>query len=310
VSGPVLVTGAAGFIGAAVVRRLAADGIDTVALVRDGARAGRLAGLDASTRMLEADLTDPDALFSAVESVRPAACVHLAAGGAVAGRDELEALVAANTLASARLAEALAAAGCRRLVTAGSSSEYGPCDEAMDEERAPRPDDVYGVSKLAGGLLAAAVGARTGMGTMHLRIFSAYGPGEDPRRLVPSVAELLLSGLPVELTGGRQVRDFVYVSDVADAFARALQNDASGVTLNVGSGRQTSVRELCLTLCELTSADPRLLRFDAQPYRPRERFSWRADTAHAERVLGWRAQTPLREGLRRTVSVLQGRAAA
>ena len=309
-SGPVLVTGAGGFVGAAVVRRLAADGIETVALVRDAARAPRLDGLRGRVRLVEAELADAEALLEALRAVRPKACLHLAAGGAVAGRDQLESLLAVNTLATARLACELAELGCERLVTAGSSSEYGPVAGAMAEALLPQPDDIYGVSKLAGGLLARALAAQAGMQSLHLRIFSAYGPGEDRRRLVASVAERLLAGRPVELTPGAQVRDFVYVDDVASAFARALRCQASGVSLNVGSGRETSVRELCLLLCELAGADPALLRFGALPYRHGERFSWRADTRAAERLLGWRATTSLRDGLAQTIAALRVEAAA
>jgi dolichol-phosphate mannosyltransferase len=233
--------------------------------------------------------------------------VHLAAVGAVArDDDELERLFAANALAPASLARALAAAGCRRLVTAGSSSEYGPVAGPMAEPGPCAPDDAYGVAKLAGGQLARLVGRELGLETVHLRLFSVYGPREDPRRLVMSVVRALLAGRTVPLTPGRQVRDFVYVDDAAEALlAAAFQAGVEGLTVNVGSGIETTVRDLCLHLADATGGH-HLLRFGALPYRDPERFEWRAATALAERSLGWTARTELQSGLRRTIDFERG----
>ena len=97
------------------------------------------------------------------------------------------------------------------------------------------------------------VARQHGLESAHLRLFSVYGPGEDPRRLVPSVVANLLAGRPVALTPGEQVRDFVYVDDVAAALVdAALRPGIDGLTVNVGTGVQTSVRDLCLKVAALT----------------------------------------------------------
>lgn len=297
----VLVTGASGFVGAAVVRRAVALGLPVTALVGPASDIARLAPLARDIDIARADITDTRALAAAVADARPELCIHLAAAGAVVREDALDLLLAANALAPARLAHALAAAGARRLVTAGSSSEYGTVEGPMDESRACDPDDPYGVSKLAGGLLARVAGRDAGLETAHLRLFSVYGPGEDPRRLVTSVVRALVAGRPLELTPGEQVRDFVYVDDVAEALlTAALAPEVDGLTVNVGTGVETTVRDLCLRIAGLTGGDD-LLDFGARPYRPGERFHWRAATEHAQRTLGWRSRTSLDEGLRLTV---------
>ena len=297
-----LVTGAGGFVGAAVVRLAVARGLPVVAAVGPRSRIDRLASVAGDVTVVRADITDEAALAGAVAAARPDACVHLAAAGAVVREDDLELLLAANALAPARLARALADAGCARLVTAGSSSEYGPVAGPMDEAAACAPDDPYGVAKLAGGLLARVVARRHGLESAHLRLFSVYGPGEDQRRLVPSVVRALLDGRPVPLTPGEQARDFVYVDDVAEALLdAALLPGIDGLTANVGTGVQTTVRDLCLKLADLTGGHE-LLRFGALPYRGGERFAWRAATEHAAAALGWRARTSLDAGLRQTVA--------
>lgn len=302
----VLVTGASGFVGAAVARLAVERGLAVTALVGPRSRLDRLAPLAREVEIVRADITDAGALAAAATAARPDTCIHLAAAGAVVREDDLQLLLAANAVAPAVLARALAATGCARLVTAGSSSEYGTVEGPMDEALACAPDDPYGVAKLAGGLLARQAGREAGLQTAHLRLFAVYGPGEDPRRLVVSVIRSLLAGRPVELTPGGQVRDFVYVDDVAEALVgAALRPGIDGVTANVGTGVQTRVRDLCMTIAEVTGRHE-LLRFGARPYRDGERFHWRAATAHAEAALGWRARTPLAEGLRRTIDFERG----
>ncbi len=298
---PLLVTGASGFVGARVVRMAIDRGHPVTALVGPQSSVDRLLPLLRDIELVRADIADAAAVQHAVSTARPVVCVHLAAVGAVVLDDDLEGLLSTNAVAPVLLARALARAGGRRLVTAGSSSEYGTVDGAMEESMAADPDDFYGVAKLAGGLLARIVGVREGLETVHLRLFSVYGPGEDPRRLVASVVDSLLAGRPISLTPGDQVRDFVYVDDVAEALLEAAcRPRPAGTTVNVGTGVQTTVRELCSIVADLVGGHD-LLRFGERAYRPGERFSWRASTALAEQTLAWHARTSLRAGLALTV---------
>lgn len=297
-----LVTGASGFVGARLVRLALERGHSVTAVVRPGSRVVRLAPVLGELELVRVDINDAWALERVVAERRPRACVHLAAVGAVVRENDLGRVLQTNAVACAQLAAALGRAGCARLITAGSSSEYGSVEGPMDERQAARPDDPYGVAKLAGGLLAALSARCYGMESAHLRLFSVYGPGEDPRRLVPAVVDALLAGRPLDLTAGEQVRDFVYVDDVAEALLEAVHRPGlDGVTVNVGTGIQTSVRDLCTMVADLTGGHE-LLRFGARPYRPGERFNWRASTRLAEEILGWRAQTALRDGLSATVA--------
>jgi len=119
------------------------------------------------------------------------------------------------------------------------------------------------------------------------------------------VARALVARRPIDLTPGGQARDFVYVEDVVDALVAAGEAPVDGAVLNVGSGRETTVRQACLLLAEAAGADPSLLRFGELPYRPGERFAWRADPGAAAQTIGWRARTPLEDGLARTVAALR-----
>lgn len=291
----VAVTGAGGFVGAAVTRRLAGLGHEAIAIVRS--RPDRLAGLD--VRVVELDL-ESDGAAEQVAALGADVCIHAAAAGAVTASRDVELLLRANALVPWRLATALARTGTR-LVSLGSSSEYGPCDGAMSERQAPLPDDPYGASKLAGAALIQASGAEA----VHLRLFSVYGPGEDPTRLIPSLVEAVLAGRTLELSPGNQVRDFVHVEDVVDAIlAAAFAPELPEPVLNVGTGVQTSVREAAAAVARAAGVDGSCFRFGAKPYRDvsRERFSWRADTSLAAQTLGWRASRTFEQGIAETVA--------
>jgi nucleoside-diphosphate-sugar epimerase len=301
-----LVTGASGFIGSAVARRLVERGADVSVLVRPGSSLERLGAALGGVRPVKGDVTRPKTLRAAVAVARPDVCLHLAAGGVLDKQATVEALTATNVAGSLALLGELARFGCGRLVTAGSSFEYGSLEGVAEESRAGAPRDAYGASKLAQGVVVHAAGRELGVETVHLRAFQVYGPGEAPGRLVPSLAASLAAGTPLDLTEGRQVRDFVFVEDVVDAFLAAVSADgASGATVNVGSGEATSVRELCLALADAVGADRALLRFGALPYRANEGMGLCASTERAEELLGFRAATPLADGLGRTVAALR-----
>jgi nucleoside-diphosphate-sugar epimerase len=267
----VLVTGAGGFCGRAITTALAAGGHDVVATIRPGARAATT--MHEGVELIECDMTDADAIARLVSRTRPDRCVHAAAAGARARCDDLDLLLRTNVSSAVALATSLADSGATRLVTLGSSSEYGTPLGAMSESAVAAPDDLYGVSKLAAGLAAHAIGRARELETIHLRLFSVYGPGEAPQRLVASIVRAIAERRPIALTGGRQVRDFVFIDD-----------------------------ELALIACGLAGADAALLQFGALPYRSDERFSWRADTRKAASELGWRATTTLRGGLSATLA--------
>jgi UDP-glucose 4-epimerase len=301
----VLVTGAGGFCGRAIAAALASGGHDVVATIRPGTRSAT--GALGQVELVECDMTDAGAIAALVERTRPARCVHAAAAGARARCDDLDLLLRTNVGSTVALAEALAQTGATRLLTLGSSSEYGTPNGAMCESSVAAPDDLYGISKLSAGLAAHAIGRARRLQTVHLRLFSVYGPGEAPERLVASVVRAVAERRPIALTGGRQVRDFVFIDDVVDATLHALftPSPAAG-TFNVGTGVETSIRELALLACGLAGADSALLRFGALPYRDDERFAWRADTRRAASELGWRASTSIRNGLASTLGAMRG----
>lgn len=258
--GPALITGGAGFIGRALARRLAADGVDVVTLDRPGSRG--------EGRHVEGDVTDRTFLAATLEGLRPATVFHLAGTSSEADLEQLHRL---NALSAVHLCEALERVRPgATAVFAGSAAEYGvvPRDELpAREDRALRPSTHYGASK-AMQTVAVLPFARRGLRVVVARLANVLGP-RMPRSLalgrwLQALADQLPSDRLRLATGPLgAVRDFVDVQDVARLLVRLAGSEAArGQVVNVCSGRGTTLRALAegvrqavsrrLPACEVT----------------------------------------------------------
>lgn len=294
-------TGAAGFIGANLVRELVRRKAQVFALVRPGTARPRLTALENRIDILDADLEDALAVERVVVAARPDYAIHAAAPGGHPGTPaERRRMLASTVLATENLVTALAGTGLARFVHTGSSTEYGPRDVPHVEDENPAPLTVRGVAKLGSTLLCRQRALTEGFPAVTLRIFSAYGPWEGPGRIVPAAVRAALSGADLPLTKAGIRRDFVYVADVVEAVLRALTaGGIEGEIVNVGRGEETTNEELVATLEEVVGYRI-AVRPGAFPFRPGDVPHSRADLSKSTRLLGWRPPTSLREGLTRT----------
>ncbi len=293
-----LLTGGAGFVGAALVRRLLAEGHRVELLLRPGSDTWRLEDIWGSLAVREADLRDVQAVRGAVKAAAPDWIFHLAAHGAYSWQTDAQGILESNVLGTLHLVQACVEQGFEAFVHAGSSSEYGLKDHPPSEDEAPEPNSDYAVAKVAATLLCRQRATQDGLHLTTLRLYSVYGAWEDPRRLMPVLAAHGLRGELPALVNPETARDFVHVEDVCDAFllaARTPVPDSSGI-YNVGSGTQT-------TLHSLVEIARRVLGVSAEPQwgshepRPWDTGVWVANPAKIARELGWRAQRDLESGL-------------
>lgn len=301
VDGPVLVTGAAGFVGAAIAERLAAAHVEVHAVVHPRTDAWRMSSFAGTVTVHRCDVADLGATTDVVRRCRPRAVVHAAArAGHPSTPAQRLAAWTDNVIATVALVEALASAPPARLLHLGSSLEYRASDLPLTENDPLEPSTSRGASKAASSIAALQRGEELGVAVAVLRPFSVYGPREPRARIVPTVLTCLRSGEPLRLTRDDPRRDFVHIDDVVDACVRTM-SCATPVrgALNVGTGVETSTRQLLAVAEQVTG---RTVTVDEEPYPPTapDRRHWVASTDRTAEVLGWRATIDLAEGLRRT----------
>ncbi len=304
-----LVTGGAGFIGSHVVERcLAAE--HRVAVV-DDLSTGRRENVPPGARLHVQDIRDPT-LADVFRSEAPDAVIHLAAQAAVSrsvADPRLDAEI--NILGSLNVLECCRRTGVRRLVYASTGgAAYGDTEKLPTPEDHPtRPSSPYGVSKVTVEQYLACWGGLYGLSTVALRYANVYGPRQSPHGEAGVIAIFtarILRGEPCIVNGdGLQTRDYVYVDDIAEANALALDRPDVTGPVNLGTGVATSVLELFAALRAAAGG-----RAEARhgPPRPGEQRRSVLDATRARVLLGWTPRVALAEGLQRTFDALRSAA--
>ncbi|HVZ71113.1 MAG TPA: NAD-dependent epimerase/dehydratase family protein [Polyangia bacterium] len=301
----VLVTGGAGFIGSHLVDALLARGAGRVTIVDSM----RFANEHHAT--LARDRVDVHRFrlgFDPVEKLAPALAgvelaFHLAAEKHNQSLATPAELLVSNVEGTRALYEALARAGCRKIVFSSSLYAYGRVAGARLVEGEPTPPwTLYGISKLAGEHLGGHARHEWGLHAVALRYFFTYGPRQFPGTgyksvIVANFERLRRGEAPIINGDGMQALDYVYVDDVVDATIRAMESSLDGEVLNVGSGAATTIEALTREMLAVTGSK---LTHVHGPSDWTENTSRVADVAKIGNALGWRATTPLAEGLRRT----------
>jgi len=296
----VLLTGASGFIGANLVRRLQRDGHEIHAILRDDHDPWRLADVRAAVQVHAVDLRAAAGVAKVVREVTPEWVFHLAAYGAYPEQRDARRIVETDLIATIDLADACLAARVPAFVHAGSSSEYGLKDHAPAENERVDPNSVYAVAKSGATQYLRAAGVSNGLRYVTLRLYSAYGPYEEPTRLIPRLTLRGIAGGYPAFAAPATARDFVYVDDVVEAFLAAAARGEPGGIYNIGSGRQTTIRdaaEVARRVCNIAT-EPAWGSYAARSW---DTAVWVADPGLAREKLGWSARTTFEDGFRQTV---------
>jgi len=300
----VLVTGAPGFIGSHLTRRLVAEGADVHALTSEVSSVfpRRLIDLRGTITLHEGNLMDRSAMDAIARAVKPEYVFHLGAYTHVGKSwQRVDECIQANIQGTMNLLQALADTGYSRFVNTGTSEIYGDIDVPFREDAIVNPISPYSVSKYAAERFCRLFQRSHGWPIVMLRPFNGYGPSQSPDRVISEIIVRALRKEDLAMTQGRQTREFNYVTDLAEGFVLAATTpDVEGETFNIGCGEEISMRDVATTILDLMG-NPISPKFGALAERPTEIMRMYCDSTKARERLGWAPKHSLRHGLAETI---------
>lgn len=294
---PVLVTGAAGYIGRHLCARLRASGARVTALVR---RSEQAAGLPHGIHVEPVDVTDAAQVRACFERARPERVFHLA--GLVTpdlGLEALPAHVQANTLGTASVLAAAVVTQPRKLVVTGTVAECGPSPPAPVLDNTPAdPRTPYGISKALATRMCVDAWKASGLPVTVVRLFQVYGSHMPARYFLRQLVDATLAGQTLDMTDGRQTRDFTHVDDVVEGLLAAAACVAlDGRVANLCTGVERSLREVC-ERWERITGHAGGVRLGMLAHRAHEVFRCFGEPRALCELTAWRPRISLEDGLR------------
>jgi UDP-glucose 4-epimerase len=299
-----LVTGAPGFIGSHLTRRLVAEGADVHALSPSVSSVfpRSLMDIRRDITLHEANIVDRSAMDAIAKQVRPEIIFHLGAYTHVGKSwQRIDECIQTNVQGTINVIKSCAAYDFARFINMGTSEIYGDIDVPFKESDCVHPNSPYSVTKYAAERLARLMYESLGLPIVLVRPFNAFGPGQTPDRIIPETIVRALQGQPIKMTSGRQTREFNYVEDIADGLVKsATTPDIEGELFNIGGGQEVAIKDIArITLA--TMGNPVPLELDALPHRPTEIWRMYCDNTRAREILKWEPRHTLEQGLEKTV---------
>ena len=301
-----ILTGATGFVGANLARRLLQEGHEVHLFLRKGYNPWRILSIKDNVHIHIANLGDPEDLEKQVALIQPDWVFHLAAYGAYSSQLDFQRMVETNLTSTANLVNACVKTGFDIFVNTGSSSEYGYKDHAPSEQDWLEPNSSYAVTKAAATHYCRYIAQTKNVNLATLRLYSVFGPYEEPTRLIPALIIEGLQGKLPPLVNPNVARDYIYVDDVSRAYLLIASKPevVSGKVYNLGSGTQLSLQEVVdIARRELPiTIEP---SWGSMPNRQWDTTSWVANINLINRDLGWEPGYSFEDGFKRFIEWFQ-----
>ena len=295
-----LITGASGFIGSVLLRRLIEQKQEVHLILRKESKTWRITDLLDKTKVHYSDLSNVNELIEIVKKVKPTIIYHLATNGAYSYQSDANQIIQTNILGTWNLLQACNTINYDLFINTGSSSEYGAKQFAMRETDIVEPNSYYAVTKCAQTLLCSHIAKQEHRPIVTIRPFSVYGPYEEPKRFVPTLMKALMFNEEMNLVAPETARDQIYVDDMVDAYLKIddLKNN-SGEYFNIGTGVQSTIKEVVNTAVKVTNKNTQF-KWGTMEGRSWDTNNWVADISKARQLLKWTPRTNLEQGLKLT----------
>lgn len=297
-----LVTGATGFIGSNLVRKLVNFGQNVNVIVRDKKLNWRISDITDKINIFECDIVDPK-LQEIINRIKPDYIFHLAGYGNLPHEDDIFKMIDTNLKGTINLLSALSKNPFKLFINTGSSAEYGIKELEMKESDALSPINNYGVIKSAITLYCQKEAIRNSLPIINFRLFTPFGYFEGKNRLIPDVILSALEGRPIKVSNPAHVRDFIFIEDVVRVCIQAVKMQHNpGEIYNIGSGTQYSVKDIVEKILEITKSKS-AVQWGAVAKQARyiEPKKWQANMSKTKKMLNWKSSDTIDSGLSKTI---------
>lgn len=295
-----LITGASGFIGSVLLRKLIDQKEEVHLLLREQSHTWRINDLLDKVTIHYSDLSNVYELTNIAKKIKPNIIYHLATNGAYSYQKDADAIIKTNILGTWNLLQACSQLNYDLFVNTGSSSEYGFKNYAMRETDIVEPASYYAVTKCAQTLLCSHIAKQEKRPIVTIRPFSVYGPYEEPKRFVPTLMKALMFKEEMNLVAPETARDQIYIDDMVDAYLKIdeLKNNP-GECFNIGTGIQSTLKEFIESAVKVTNQTTNF-KWGSMENRNWDTNNWVADISKSRQLLKWTPKTNLETGIKLT----------
>ncbi|OGH10219.1 MAG: hypothetical protein A2152_02020 [Candidatus Levybacteria bacterium RBG_16_35_6] len=305
IKGPILIFGAGGFIGSNIFASLLTARKDVYGTSRNPLKNKRLKILNISkNKIIQCDVNNLKKLKTILSKLKPKTVFNLSAYGAYSTQEDPFKIYQTNFLSTVNIIEELKKYNFQSYIHAGSSSEYGENSEKPKEDEKTSPNSHYAVSKAAVASLLNYYGKTEKLPVIHFRLYAVYGPLEEKDRLIPTILNFAKKGKYPPFVSKKITRDFIFTSDITKAFIKASLNRNKknyGEAFNVGTGKKTTIEDLALTVKSIYKLKDKPVFGTMKNRKWDHGKDWYANSTKAAKLLNFKAEINLKEGLKKTI---------
>jgi nucleoside-diphosphate-sugar epimerase len=298
----VLVTGATGFIGSNLARRLLKERCNVHIITRKGSSRWRIEDIKEKIKIYECRFESAEDINQVVNEIKPDYIFHLASYGGFSSQKDLNTVIDTNIIGTLNLLRACMVNGFIMFINTGTSSEYGIKHAPMVESNSLDPLSSYSSSKASLSIFLGTLGKSMNLPVVTLRPFAVYGYYEEKERLIPHLILSALKGQNPQLSTPNSVRDFIFIEDLVEGYVRAaMGKNLNGEIINLGSAVQHTIDDTAKLIIRLSDSKVKVEYGKRSPTQSVEPEMWVADIGKAKRLLGWAPRHSFEDGLRKDI---------
>ena len=299
---PILITGAAGFVGSNLTRYFVSRGIKVNIMIKRSSNTWRLNDIIKKTNVHYTDISDINNVKKIIKKIKPKTIFHLATHGGYSDQTDLVKIKKSILDSTYNLINECKKYKFNIFINTGSSSEYGFKNKAMKESDILVPNSYYSVFKSSSSLYCQYESLKSNIQIVTIRPFHVYGPYERSNRLIPSLIRNMLNDKKVKLVSPKVSRDMIYISDVVNFYIMlANKKNLKGEIFNLGSGKKTTIKEIYNFLKKITNYKVKNY-WGSMKNRYWDQSIWYSNNSYVKTKLNWKPKVGLEKGLLNTVN--------